>query len=117
MSTIESPAPARMTTRFDVRAVVRTTASKQSDINSSELTYSVAFTVVDEPFPAALSSDHFFSGFTSPGLGGVIPKENGPAESSRRAARCLWSRAFARRDCAVGRLLPAAELVLVLILA
>ena len=57
--------------------------------------------------PAALSSDHFFSGLTSSGRGGVIPSVNGPAESSRLAERCLWSSALESNDAAVGLLPPA----------
>ncbi len=40
-----------------------------------------------------------------------MPRENGPAVSSRPAARCLWSSALDNSDAAVGLLPLAVELV------
>ena len=37
-----------------------------------------------------------------------MPNVNGPAESSRRAARCFWSSALDRSDAAEGLLAPPA---------
>ena len=102
-----------MTTRFDVRAVVLATVPIRR--LSAQYRRWISINDIDAPLPAALNSDHFFSGFTSSGRGGVIPSVNGPAESSRRAPCCVLSSAFERSEAEVGLLLllPAPALGLV----
>lgn len=108
MSTIERPAPARMTARFVVRAVVRITVHHDQTPVQTLFTSDGKHMNGDTPLPPALSSDHFFSGGTSSARGGVRPSWNGPAESSLRDDRCRPSSAPERRDAAVG-LLPDAD--------